>query len=484
MVQVGFKAISGGLEPRLYHDGVAANPHTRSAPSLRCTVMRVFSVDSPLRLPWTTLRLAGRYFLPLAAIFAAGQAVRWGIIQLGVLIGPGDASTHQWHVAATLTLLVAIVLVSGLVPVLMLYSVRHGILGEEMNEEPLISAMSRALLPFVIIYFSWGMITDDAAAFSRADLEKHADRYYTQPGTDASLNPGGLLLGISFTLALIVAFGCYFIRALFEFLANRRQNRVYRIIAAVFETGWNVFGIMSITQILLAVGTWIHERHIWTVLSDFFTGLGAVIPGWDTFWGMFADAWPNISGAVILSLMWLAIAAAVYGREVLTERESLRGSRLERLYDKYEELSPFRRWSLDHILLSYREQWAPITGAFRLGARAGAVAIGLFCLLFVGIDNVTQLAARGVIQLIGWQQDQAVWGPIVVPIEFVRDLLRNVLQMCLLAGMFDLAVRHERRRLAEKEERAAESGVRVSAGTPAPERAVSEWDHRTRQGSA
>lgn len=463
---------------------MADNLRTRPDRWLRCTVMRAFSVDSPLRLPWTTLRLAGRYFLPLAAIFAAGQAVRWGIIQLGVLIGPGDRSTHQWHVAATLTLLVAIVLVSGLVPVLMLYSVRHGILGEEMNEEPLISAMSRALLPFVIIYFSWGMITDDAAAFSRADLEKHADKYYTDPAGDPSLNPGGLLLGISFTLALIVAFGCYFIRALLEFLAKRRENRAYRILAAVFETGWNVYGLMSVVQILLAVGTWIHERHIWTVLSDFFTGLGDVIPGWDAFWGMFGDAWPNISGAVILSLMWLAIASAVYGRELLDERETARGTRLERMYEKYDSLSPLRRWGLDHIALSYREQWAPIAGAFRLGLRAGAVAVGVFCLCFVGIDNLTQLAARGVIQLIGWQQDQAAWGPIVVPIEFVRDLLRNVLQMCLLAGMFDLAVRHERRRLTEQAERASGPGVRVSAGTPAPERAGFESGHRTRQGFA
>jgi len=427
--------------------------------------MRVFSRDSSLLLPWTTLRLAGRYFLPLAAIFAAGQAVRWGIIRLGVLIGPGDESTHQWHVAGTMTLLTFLVLASALVPILMLYSVRHGILGEEMNEDPIADALGRAMLPFVIIYFSWGMITDDAAAFSRADLEQNADKYYTDPGIDPSLNPGGLLLGISFTVSLIVAVASYFIRALLEFLANRRSNRAYPILASVFEAAFNVFGLMSIAQILMAVGTWIHERHIWTVLSDFFAGLGDVMPGWTAFWGMFADAWPNFSGAVILSLMWLAIASAVYGRTLLDERETARGTRLERMYDKYDQLSPLRRWGLDHIMLSYREQWAPITGAVRLGLRAGALAVGLFCLLFVGIDNLTQLAARGVIQLIGWQQDQAAWGPIVVPIEFVRDLLRNVLQMCLLAAMFDLAVRHERRRAAERAEAA---GAPVSAGTPAP----------------
>lgn len=430
--------------------------------------MRAFSVDSPLRLPWTTLRLAGRYLLPLAACFAAGQALRWGIIWLGVTIGPGDKSSHQWHVAATLTLLVLLVMVTVTVPILMLYSVRRGIIGEEHDEDPLISVISRSILPFVIIYFAWGMLTEDAAAFARADLERNAEKYYTQPmQTDPSLNPGGLLLGIGFVAALVIAIACYYIRAAFEMLAKRRDNRAFPMIAAFFETGFNVFGLMSIAQIVTHGGAWLTERHIWTVLSDFFTAVGNAIPGWNAFWGMVADMSPNLVGAVILPLLWLTLASAVYGRELFNERETARGTRLEQAYERYESLSAFHRWSLDHIALSFRERWAPISGAFRLALRAGAIAVGVFCLCYIGIDAVTQLAARGVVQLIGWQQDQAVWGPIMVPIEFVRDMLRTVLQLCLLAAMFDLAVRHERRWLAERAEKRSGAAA-VSAGTPVP----------------
>lgn len=426
--------------------------------------MRAFSAESPLSLPWTTVRLAGRYLLPLAACFAAGQAARWAIIWLGVTIGPGDKSTHQWHVAATLTLLVLLVMVTVTVPILMLHVVRRGILDGEMEDQGIITALSRSIFPFVIIYFAWNMLSADAAEFARADIEANASKYYTQPFTgDPSLNPGGLLLGIGFVTALIIAIVSYYIRATFEFLANRKDNRAFPIIAAFFEAAFNVFGLMSIVQAVQAAGQWWSERHVATMLDGFWSSL-LHAPGISAFLGMLGDIQPNLIGGVFLPLLWLTIAAAVYGRGLYAEGEAARGTRLQGLADKVDAGSNFRRWAMAHVGTSRREQWVPIGGAFRMALRAGAVAVGVFCLCFIGADTLTQLAARGVVQLIGWQQDQAVWGPIMVPIEFVRDLLRTVLQMCLLAAMFDLAVRHERRREAE----AAAAAPEVSAGTPAP----------------
>lgn len=444
--------------------------------------MRLLSRDSPLSLPWTTLRLAGRYLLPLAACFAAGQAVRWGVIWLGVAIGHGSGATKQLHVAGVLTLLVVLVLVSVTVPILMLYSVRRGIAGHDSADDGFVTVLSRAVMPFVIIYFAWGMLTADAGAFSRADVEQNADKFYTQPlTTDPSMNPGGLLLGISFVVALVIAVGSYYLRAVFEMLSNRRDNRAFPMIAAFFETAFNVFGLMSIVQIVGTGSTWVTERHIWTVLTDFFTSVSDAIPGWNAFWGMVADVWPNLVGAVILPLLWLTLASAVYGRELFDERETAHGTRMERLYDRYDSMTVFNRWMLDHVATSFRERWAPIGGAFRLAFRAGAVAVGVFCVLYIGIDAVTQLAARGVVQLIGWQQDQAVWGPIMVPIDFVRDLLRTVLQMCLLAAMFDLAVHHERRRTAARAAASTHVEAGVSAGTPEPALAPPSSGHPYRQ---
>jgi len=425
--------------------------------------MRVFSAESPLSLPWTTLRLAGRYFLPLAACFAGGQALRWAVIWLGVTIGPGDKSSHQWHVAATLTLLVLLVMLTVTVPILMLHSVRRGILDGELEDRGIITSLSRSIFPFVIIYFAWNMIGTDAAEFARADIEQNASRYYTQPfQTDPSLNPGGLLLGIGFLLALIIAIASYYIRATFEYLANRKENRAYPIIAAFFEAAFNVFGLMSIVQALNAAANWWQERRVGAMAGDLWSSL-LQAPVISSFLNMMGDVWPNLIGGVFLPLLWLTIAAAVYGRGLHEEGEAARGTRLQKLTDRVDAASNFRRWAVAHVGTSRREQWVPIGGAFRMALRAGAIAVGVFCLCFIGIDAVTQLAARGVVQLIGWQQDQAVWGPIMVPIEFVRDLLRTVLQMCLLAAMFDLAVRHERRREAE-----AAAPAPVSAGTPAP----------------
>ncbi|HEY3686407.1 MAG TPA: hypothetical protein VGL93_25460 [Streptosporangiaceae bacterium] len=418
--------------------------------------MRLLSADSPVRLPWTTLRLAGRYILPLATWFAVGQALHWLIIWFGVTIGHGGM--HQLRVVAVLALLVVLAMVTVTVPILMLHSMRHGVSATQDKTEVdgLATVISRSMLPFVIIYFAWGMIRDDASAFSRRDIEQNWTQFYT------SLHPeaGMIFFGLGFGVSLAIAIGCYYIRAACEMLANRRDNRVFPMVAAFFETGFNVFGLFSIVQVVTSGKNWFTERHVWSAITQFVTSLGDAIPGWDAFWGMVADAWPNFTDAVMLPLLWLTLASVVYGRELFDERETARGTRLERLYAKYDSLSSFQRWMLDHVLTSFRERWAPITGAVRLAMRAGGPAVGVFCLCYVAIDVLTALGARGVVELIGYQRDIAVWGPIMVPITFVRDMLRTVLQTGLLAAMFDLAVRHEKRRLA--------AAAEVSAGTPEP----------------
>lgn len=426
--------------------------------------MRALSADSPIRLPWTTLRLAGRYLLPLAAWFSAGQALHWVIIWFGVIIGHGGM--HQLRVTAVLALLVLLAMVTVTVPILMLHSMRRGVgvVRDAADRDGLATVISRAMLPFVIIYFAWHMITQDASAFARRDIEQHWTQFYTSPDPNA----GMLFFGLSFPVALGIAIGCYYARALFELLANRREHRGFPVIAAFFETGFNVFGIFSVAKIVTGGYDWIDHRQIMTTLSDFFTAVADAIPGWRAFWGMVVDSWPNFQDAVMLPLLWLTLASVVYGRRLHEERETAQGTRLERMYDKYDSMSAFHRWMLDHVLTGIRERWSPIGGATRLAIRAGAPAVGVFCLCYVAADALTAYGARAIVEAIGYQQDAAVWGPIMVPINFLRDLARSVLQMALLAAMFDLAVRHERRRMAAREARVEARPETVSAGTPAP----------------
>ena len=423
--------------------------------------MRALSADSPIRLPWNTLRLAGRYLLPLATWFTAGQALHWVIIWFGVIIGHG--SMHQLRVTVVLILLVMLAMVTVTVPILMLHSMRKGVgvVRDAADRDGLATVISRAMLPFVIIYFAWGMIAQDASAFTRRDIEQHWTQFYTSPDPNA----GMLFFGLSFPVALGIAIGCYYLRAIFEMLANRREHRGFPIFAAFFETGFNVFGIFSVAKVISGGYTWLDERHITTGLTDFFTSVVDTVPGLRALFAMIGDSWPDFRNAVMLPLLWLTLASVVYGRRLHDERETAQGTRAERLYDRYDSMSAFHRWMIDHVLTGWRERWSPISGAFRLAVRAGAVAVGVFCLCYVAADALTALGARAVVELIGPQRDAALWGPIMVPITFVRDLLRWVLQMALMAAMFDLAVRHERRRRAEREARAEP----VSAGTPAPD---------------
>lgn len=217
---------------------------------------------NPLLLPWTTLRLAGRYAVPLIAWYAFGQAARYGILQLGASVVHGDH--QQLRAAAGLTLLTLLALLTIAVPIAMLHSLRRGLATLRGDTTTFTTALARAMLPFVIIYFSWGFLVEDARLFERADLLKHISEMYEGPGSTA----GQGLLQISVPVALAIAVGSYFVRAYFEFLANRRQRRAYPLLAGYFETAFNVFGLFSVVILFGELSGWIADRAIWVDVSD------------------------------------------------------------------------------------------------------------------------------------------------------------------------------------------------------------------------
>lgn len=414
---------------------------------------------NPIALPWTTLRLAGRYAVPLIAWYAFGQAARYGIIELGSSIVHGDH--QQVRSALGLILLTVLALLTIAVPIAMLHSVRRGLATLRGDTTTFTTALARAMFPFVVIYFSWGFLVSDARVFERADLLKHISEMYKGPGSTA----GQGLLQIGLPVALAIAVGCYFIRAYFEYLANRRDRRSFPLLAAYFEAAFNIFGLFSVFDLVSNASGWVGDRSVWVSASNAIDSL----PGWGTFWTQAGDLWGVGKDAVILPLLWLTVAALVYGRQTSDEAEIAKGTRMSGLYRRLEEMSPFKRWLVDHVYTGRREQWAPIIGAARLALTAGTAAVGMLCFCYVGIDAATQLGWRGAVELIGPQNPPSRWGPMLVPLDFARDMVKTVLQMCLLAATFDLAVRHERARAAERGTApSAERGDPLSARTTTP----------------
>lgn len=347
-------------------------------------------------LPFTALRLAGRYVVPLTLWFSLGYLARYLLTWSGVAVSHGDDEQLR-RVAAVLifTLLITVTL-----------AVTIGMLTEihRLQNETFAGALGRALFPFVVIYVAWGMYTDDVRAFSRVDIEHNLNSAHGSVAGRA-LNIGDLWIGLA---ATTVAWGLKFV------LERRRDNKAMSILLAYCETAFNLFAVSSVLILVGDGGDWVTSRRIWPQ---------GVVPHLDLVGLIFST--------LALPLVWLAMAAVVYGVgiEVDDHRAALEGTRLHGVAAASEDYG-----TLTRVTTGQRERWVPLMYATRLMLGAGAPALGLFCLCYVAVDLAVAYGFRGALHLIGPGHDPAAWKPILVPLEFARELVRTVLHVALLAA--------------------------------------------------
>ncbi|MCO5968995.1 hypothetical protein [Actinoallomurus soli] len=352
-------------------------------------------------LPVTTLRLAGRHLVPLTLWFSVGYLARYVLTWAGVTVGHGDHEGLR-RVAATLvfTALVTVTLatVIGMLSVL-----------RRPQDESLTGAICRALFPFVVIYLAWGMYKDDVRAFLRADIERNL--YSAAHGSVA-----GRALFNNLWMALIAVAVAWVLKLLLE---PRRERRVVGPVLAYCETAFTLFAVTSVFVLAGKATDWVTTRRIWPASID--------LSGPTPDFGL---------GVVTLPLVWLAMAAVAcgVGFEVDDHKAALEGTRLQRVAEKGD-----RSKVLVAVTADSRERWVPLIQAIRLILRAGAPALGLFCLCYVAVDAAAAYGFRGALHLIGPDHDPAAWRPILVPLEFARELVRTVLHVALLAAAIGLA---------------------------------------------
>lgn len=371
-------------------------------------------------LPVTTVRLAGRHWVVLTLWFSLGYLARYLLTRAGVAVGHGDH--EQLRRVAAVLIFTLLVTVSLAVVIGMLTAVRGA------EEESFTDAIGRALFPFVVIYLAWGMYTDDVRAFTRVDVERNLD-------SAAHGSVAGLLLDIGdLWIALIATAIAWGFKVVLE---RYRERRPAGLLLAYFETAFNLFAVSSVLLIAGRGTAWVTSRRDWPS--------GALPP----YLEMVGLAFSTLA----LPLVWLAMAAVVYGVGVEADdhEAALEGTRLHRMVKAGD-----RHRTLLRLTTGQRERWVPLIHTTRLILRAGAPALGMFCLCYVTVDLAVAYGFRGALHLIGPDHDPAAWRPILVPLEFGRELARNVLHVGLLAAAVGLAS-------GAGDETAAPDPVRVSA---------------------
>jgi hypothetical protein len=372
-------------------------------------------------LPVSALRLAVRFFVPLALWFSAGSVVRFLLIQAISHLGHGShLGIRQTVVLVPLSIMV---LASLVVTIGMMFTLGRGLSVIADPEEAYGATVARTLFPFVLTYLAWNLYIVDLREVLRADAQRLVDQGDTMNA--------GYLFQLPIAACLAVAIVAWIVRLFCERRYDQTPNRLLAVLTAFFEVTFTLYALYSIVQLIRSGQRWLTGRTAWHSVAD----------------AVHLPSLP-IGDALVLPLVWFAIAAIVYGLE-MRDRELISGTRLERIPERFGERP---RHLAEVAGRSMREKYVPVLHAARLVLRAGAPVAAWFCLCYVAVGALTDRLQRGALWLLGTDHTVRFWNLALAPAEFGHRLLQEILRLALLAAMFELVMR------------------RTSARTPAPDR--------------
>lgn len=386
---------------------------------------------SPLLVPWRALRLAGRWLPWLVLWFSAGQLARWALPWLAAEIGRGGHP--ELRRVAVVALFVLFLLATATMYVGMLYVLRHRGEADDGQAEKFIDVLGRSLLPFMIVYVAWGLLFKDAATFSFADVKRTINNLG---------DPGETYVIQDMRVAWALAAGCFLVRMLFErWHVSQRENgghgRVPGLVAAFFETAWTLFTISSVAVTFGQASAWAADRRVWVGATSVLNRMVEAAPWLGTAGDLLGRLLPLVKDGLILPLVWLTIAAIVYGVEVHDHREVLGGTRLEGAAERLSGMRGFLRRPLGGMSADLRDKYFPLVYAVRLVWRGGIPLFAAFALCYGLTDVLSQQAWLAATWLIG-PHDTGTWHVLIVPVNFGRDLIHDGLRIAVLAAAYGL----------------------------------------------
>ncbi len=417
---------------------------TVSTPAPQPSIARDFL--APLLL---AARLFGRYWPQLMLLAALGLLIRDLLLMAAVAVGLENA-------LAGMIVLSFVVLTKLAVTVLMFSALRPDLPAirglrqakETAEDGPgeaaptrLMSLVAIAILPFFAYYAAWGFLGDTVREYSRLALAK------VPFGESADFLD---LLTSQWLLASIAA--CWLLRWLVKRISRRSPWPLWSFLIVACDASWIFIG-------LYALSTWQEQLFAWLGSGGFFNalpdldGLRSSLVGQAWAAGDFVPVelrdpglWSDAQGLffyILLPLVWLVMAAIVYGYDAAADEPSTGLSAATRRGTVFGWLKDF----LDHFIADYRARYMPVLRCVRMALGAG---LGTLIALVVGYRLIGWLGAWlwvAATRLIG-AHELSTWQVIVEPISLLIGSLSDLdggvlldpLRICLLAAVIERAV--------------------------------------------
>ncbi|MFC3999914.1 hypothetical protein ACFOVU_28640 [Nocardiopsis sediminis] len=400
------------------------------------------------RLPLYALDLARRYWAPLLCVYAAGTFLHDMVLRGMVRLSEIDPTVALLglSISVLVTLTTTIIMFHMLRPGLPTVDIELvGSLPPERTtlsarERHVVDAVAMAILPFLLFYSAWGMFGEEFRLYSQGLLNER--------GLDGYLESGRLS---AIGLPLVFAVGSYLLRMLCERFYVRRENKVLGVLTALFEANWMFFAVFSVVHITTVGQEWLTGRVFWvgvqTEILDSVRALGELtaLPlefGYLAALEGVATAWGHLKDGLVGPLLWLTIAAVIYGAEVESSEQLFsKGTRVGRIEERVGRLPGVATGVGRFAQRGVREKYTPFLNAFRFILRVSPVFYLSFCLYYVLLELGFEWLHRGILVLIGPNDFLGWWWPWLPPIDFAVGALHELLRVCLLAATFEVALR-------------------------------------------
>ena len=336
------------------------------------------------------------------------------------------------------------------------------------------SSLSRlvavTLLPFLGLYSAFGLVDSQAAQLTNELTFRNG--ILTGGPTVLSAVRGLATQHAWAMVALLV--GVYVLRRLVDHLHERTGIGLLGILTAVVESFFILVVIFGGFVLLQRPGRWLHGREVFAwvdaagraverVLASFHLRLPELLNRFGAF--VSGTVWPMFWTVVSQPIIWLAVAALVYGSQVLSLADLWRrgqpaaarvvgASRFDRRSDK-RALRPATPPGVRRVGSEVREaflgdiddKYLPTFHSVRLVLRAGPGFLGAFVLVYA-LVLIAQGAVQQLCLAVLGGHDMGFWyraGPLL---DLVDDVPWEPLRLCLLAVAFRRCLELFRQRTA------------------------------------
>lgn len=324
-----------------------------------------------------------------------------------------------------------------------------------------------ALLPFFAYYAAWGFLGDTVRQYSRVTLDM-------APFGEGAGNVLDVLDSRWLVLSVVIS---WLIRRFAITMQARGGSRFFwQIVVVICETNWIFIGLYVISRWKDEVVGWIMSRNLFSTLQAAADGIANPIAS------AFADPMVpvevtsidttaklvNLFFYMLLPVIWLVLAALIYGYDVRDDKELRRmHRRVERAGERYRAIPKFLRDFVEHFVSGYRSRYLPIANGVRITLSSGLVLIVTLIVGYRLIDWLAAWAWLGMTRLIG-PHGLDTWQVLSEGVSLLfgspfqdssTGILVEPVRICFLAAVLETAFALPKRQASEDARPAGSPGA-------------------------